>query len=107
MKTKMYHPNDWHQDWRETMAYPRCAYCGEKWLLHGEKNTCLGTGAYIKCPSCGRWQLVPLPSGDSDVSREPRIRKCEDSSAEPCDNSNCRASSSSGLHSKMKVGGAI
>ena len=48
------------------LPYPRCAYCQEKYLMHGELRNTVGTGLYVKCPNCGRWQLVPITTaGDS------------------------------------------
>jgi hypothetical protein len=37
-----------------------CAYCDEEHLLRGERTTNLGTGDYVRCPHCWRWQLVPI-----------------------------------------------
>jgi hypothetical protein len=42
----------------------RCAYCANEDLMLGEIRSNLGTGDYVKCKQCGRWQLVPI-AGDS------------------------------------------
>ena len=46
-------------DQKRLVESQACCYCGES-LIEGLIDSCLGTGTYVKCPQCNRWQLIPI-----------------------------------------------